>query len=193
MAGILNNPKFVLLLAGSAFGIVGYNVVLPLMAPAQESLADAVPPVGLEESALALSEPPASIDENTTVNSTVERISTPSSLANIGWGKLEARDPFKFTAEVAEKSSDPLSSEPIQLGPESAAATEIAPANIDVAAIAIGSHFKLAVVGGELVRPGQRLAGTAIAEMQASNIRIQDNSGETKQVPLPRTATGYAP
>lgn len=194
MKGLLNNPKFVIALAIGAFAVVGNNILSPLMSGGAFSSEEVVPPAGIEfaESAsnpnavlsneVAMS---ASSAKEAQIVSKHELQADALEVAQIGWAGVPLRDPFRFAdktkpeilelesvSAAPEKKTSPVSQETPDRVPEK------------VNAVVIGPAFKLAVVDGELLRPGDELLGGSVKVLNSGEIEYENALGIKQTIPI---------
>lgn len=194
MKGLLNNPKFVIALAVAAFAVAGNNILSPLMSIGSFSSEEVVPPAGIEfaesvsNPTVALSNEAAGLassSKEAQVSSKHELKADALDVAQIGWAGVPLRDPFRF--------ADKTKPETLVLKSESAA-PEKKPFSVNqemsdrvpekVNAVVIGPAFKLAVVDGELLRPGDELLGGSVKVLNSGAIEYENALGIKQTIPI---------
>lgn len=194
MKGLLNNPKLVFALAIGAFVVAGNNILSPLMSNGSFSSEEVIPPVGIkfgDSEAIVnrvfsnqVSAPAATMAE-TQIDDTHLLQTDTQKIPEIGWAMVPSRDPFRFANEaksekinldsqsaVAEEKLDTVGEETLGRTPEK------------VSAVVIGPAFKLAVVDGELLRPGDEMLGGSVTVLNEGAIEYENAIGIKQTIPI---------
>jgi hypothetical protein len=197
MKGLLNDPKFVILLAAGALFVAGSNIVMPLFSNDLGATDENVPPVGLEPLDIQLPSGVSGVmqathDEKMLPHETNRNANIPSvdsseysdpgiDALEIGWTRAPSRDPFRFIESTKEMPAIVGISD-VRSEQNDDQITETDTLNVN--AVVIGPNYKLAVVDGHLVKEGAAVLAGRINALSTSSVEYRNINGVRQVFPI---------